>query len=167
MKASEFIGKVVIDQKGLEIGKIADIIVKPEECLIDRVIVSSGGVLSKKYFSVTDKEIEAIGDYIIIGLSRKEAEERLGQEDLDSVKKVELNFQKLTGKTAITQNGVELGTVEDMIVKPKECLIENVIIKSKPDLGRKQFMVGKGEITDIKDFMVLKLDLDDIEDRLI
>ncbi|MCK9151185.1 PRC-barrel domain-containing protein [Methanobacterium alcaliphilum] len=167
MKASEFIGKVVIDPKGLEIGKIADIIVKPEECLIDRVIISSGGVLSKKYLSVTEKEIDAIGDYIIITLSQEEAGERLGQEDFDSVKKVALNFQKLIGKTVITQNGVELGTVEDMIVKPKECLIENVIIKSKSDLGRKTFMVGEGEIIDIKDFMVLKLDLDDIEDRLI
>ena len=167
MKASEFIGKVVIDKKGLEIGKIADVIVKPQECLIDRIIISNGGVLNKKYFSVSEEEIEAIGDYVIITLSQNEAEDRLGQEDLDSVKKVEMNFQKLVGKTVITMNGVELGTVEDMIVKPQQCLIENVIVKSKSDLGKKPFMVGKGEITDIKDYMVLKLDLDDIEDRLI
>ncbi len=46
----------VIDQKGQEIGKITDIILKPQECLIDKVIISDGGVLSKKYFTITEKD---------------------------------------------------------------------------------------------------------------
>ncbi len=167
MKASEFIGKTVIDKKGNEIGKIADIIIKPQECLIDRVIISNTAVLNKKYFSVVDKEIEAIGDYVILKLDKEETDQKFGQEDLDSVRKIQVDFKKFVGKTVITQNGVEVGTVEDMIIQPHECLIENVIIKTKSDLGKKPFMLGEGEIKDIKDYVVLKMDLESIEDRLL
>lgn len=167
MKASEFIGKTVIDQKGQEIGKITDIILKPQECLIDKVIISDGGVLSKKYFTITEKEIEAIGDYVIIKMSKIDAEERIGQEDLESLKNVELNFKKLVGKTVITSNGVELGNVEDLMIQPQECLMENLVVKAKSELGKKIFKIENNEIADIKDYLILKIDFDSIEERII
>jgi sporulation protein YlmC with PRC-barrel domain len=167
MKASEFIGKTVIDQKGLEIGKVTDILLKPEECLIHKVIISDAAVLNKKYFTIDEGEIEAIGDYVIIKMSKKEAEARMGKEDVDSLKKIDLNFKKLVGKIVITRNGVELGNVEDLIVQPKECLMENIIVKSKSDLGKKNFNLEKGEILDIKDYLILKIDFEDIENRII
>lgn len=167
MKASEFIGKTVIDQKGQEIGKITDIILKPQECLIDKVIISDGGVLSKKYFTITEKEIDAIGDYVIIKMSKIDTEERIGQEDLESLKNVELNFKKLVGKTVITSNGVELGTVEDLMIQPQECLMENLVVKAKSELGKKSFKIENNEISDIKDYLILKIDFDSIEERII
>lgn len=167
MKASEFIGKTVIDQKGQEIGKITDIILKPKDCLIDKVLISEGGVLSKKYFTITEKEIDAIGDYVIVKMSKTDTKERIDQEDLESLKNVELNFKKLVGKTVITSNGVELGTVEDIMIQPKECLMENLVVKAKSELGKKSFTLENNEIADIKDYLILKIDFDSIEERII
>jgi sporulation protein YlmC with PRC-barrel domain len=167
MKASEFIGKTVIDQKGQEIGKITDIILKPKDCLIDKVLISDGGVLSKKYFTITEKEIDAIGDYVIVKMSKTDTKERIDQEDVESLKNVELNFKKLVGKTVITSNGVELGTVEDIMIQPKECLMENLVVKAKSELGKKSFTLENNEIADIKDYLILKIDFDSIEERII
>lgn len=167
MKASEFIGKTVIDQKGQEIGKITDIILKPKDCLIDKVLISDGGVLSKKYFTITEKEIDAIGDYVIVKMLKIDTKERIDQEDVESLKNVELNFKKLVGKTVITSNGVELGTVEDIMIQPKECLMENLVVKAKSELGKKSFTLENNEIADIKDYLILKIDFDSIEERII
>lgn len=167
MKASEFIGKTVIDQKGQQLGKIDDILLKPEDCLINKIIVSDGNVLNKKYFTITEGEIEAIGDYVILKLTKSEAEERIGQEDVESLKKVDLNYKKFIGKTVITSNGVELGTVEDLMVKPHECLMENVIVKAKSDLGKGNFTLENDEIKDIKDYLITKMDFDSIEERIL
>ncbi|HSO26239.1 MAG TPA: PRC-barrel domain-containing protein [Methanobacteriaceae archaeon] len=167
MKASEFIGKTVIDQKGQEIGKITDIILKPKDCLIDKVLISDGGVLSKKYFTITEKEIDAIGDYVIVKMSKTDTKERIDQEDVESLKNVELNFKKLVGKTVITSNGVELGTVEDIMIQPKECLMENLVVKAKSELGKKSFTLENNEIADIKYYLILKIDFDSIEERII
>jgi sporulation protein YlmC with PRC-barrel domain len=167
MKASEFIGKTVIDKKGQEIGKIADIILKPSDCLIDKILVSDGAVLNKKYFLITETEIEAIGDYVILKIELNDVEERINQESADSIKKIELNFKKLVGKTVITSNGVKLGTVEDIMIQPHECLMESIVVKSKSDLGKKNFMLDNGEIKDIKDYLVTKMDFDNIEDRIV
>lgn len=167
MKASEFIGKTVIDLKGQEIGKINDIILKPQDCLIDKVIISDGSVLSKKYFTITEKEIDAIGDYVIIKMSKDDTQERIDQEDVESLKNVELNFKKLVGKTVITSNGVELGTVEDIMIQPAECLMENLVVKAKSELGKKSFTLDNNEIAHIKDYLILKIDFDSIEERII
>lgn len=167
MKASEFIGKTVIDLKGQEIGKINDIILKPQDCLIDKVIISDGSVLSKKYFTITEKEIDAIGDYVIIKMSKDDTQERIDQEDVESLKNVELNFKKLVGKTVITSNGVELGTVEDIMIQPTECLMENLVVKAKSELGKKSFTLDNNEIAHIKDYLILKIDFDSIEERII
>ncbi|PKL68545.1 MAG: hypothetical protein CVV28_00020 [Methanobacteriales archaeon HGW-Methanobacteriales-1] len=167
MKASEFIGKTVIDKKGQEIGKIADIILKPSDCLIDKILVSDGAVLNKKYFTITESEIEAIGDYVILKISITDVEERISQEEADSLKKIELNFKKIVGKTVITSNGVKLGTVEDIMIQPHECLMESIIVKTKSDLGKKSFMLENNEIKDIKDYLITNMDFDSIEDRIV
>jgi sporulation protein YlmC with PRC-barrel domain len=167
MKASEFIGKTVIDKKGQETGKIADIILKPSDCLIDKILVSDGAVLNKKYFMITETEIEAIGDYVILKIELNDVGERINQENADSIKKIELNFKKLVGKTVITSNGVKLGTVEDIMIQPHECLMESIVVKSKSDLGKKNFMLENDEIKDIKDYLITKMDFDKIEDRIV
>lgn len=167
MKATEFMGKTVIDKTGLEVGKVEDIIIKSKKCLIDRIIIVTGGMINKKYFSVVEKNIEGVGDYILLNLDKNEIESQLAHEDKNYLKKVETNFEDVQGKTVITKNGVELGTVEDIIIQPDKCLIENIIVKAKDDLGKKPFLVGEGEINDIKDYMVLNLELDEVEDRII
>jgi hypothetical protein len=45
--------------------------------------------------------------------------------------------------------------------------MENIIVKSKSDLGKKNFNLEKGEILDIKDYLILKIDFEDIENRII
>ena len=64
MKASDLIGKTVINKKAVEVGKVAEISIVLKKCLFDRVLISTGSTLSKKYFEVTESEISSIGDYM-------------------------------------------------------------------------------------------------------
>ncbi|MGC9516707.1 MAG: PRC-barrel domain-containing protein [Methanomicrobiales archaeon] len=167
MKASEFIGKTVIDKEGLEIGKIEDLVIKPKKCLIDRVIISTGGAIRKSYFSIDESDIQNIGDYILLNLDKKAAEKKFGTEDLGEIKKFEVNYHKFIGKTVIAKKGVEAGRVEDLIIEPKECLINNVVVKGTSKFKKRNFTVGEGEITDIGDYVLLNIEPSDILARIV
>jgi sporulation protein YlmC with PRC-barrel domain len=167
MKASEFIGKTVIDNDGVEIGKIEDLVIKPEKCLIDRVIISTGGAIRKDYFSIDESDIANIGDYILLNIDKQAAEVKFGTEDLGKIKKLEINYNKFIGKTVIAKKGVDAGKVEDLIIEPKECLINNVIVKGSTRFKKKNFTVGEGEITDIGDYVLINIEPSDILERII
>jgi sporulation protein YlmC with PRC-barrel domain len=166
MKASEFIGKIVIDKKALEVGRIADMIIKAKKCLIDKIIISKGPAINRKYFSINENEIAEIGDFILLNLDKEETDERVGTVKLDDIEKTEITFGKFTGKTVIAQKGLEVGKVVDMVIEPKGCLINNVIISTGPAIRKKYFMVGEGEISEIGDYVLLNLDKETINKRI-
>lgn len=167
MKASEFIGKTVIDRDGVEIGKIEDLVIKPQKCLIDRVIIATGGSLRKNYFSIDESDIANIGDYILLKIDKESAEAKFGTEDLAKIKKLEVNYNKFIGKTVIAKKGVDAGRVEDLVIEPKECLINNVIVKGSSKFKKKEFTIGEGEITDIGDYVLINIEPADILKRII
>jgi sporulation protein YlmC with PRC-barrel domain len=73
----DIIGKVVLAQKGMEIGKISDMFIDPKGCLIHNVIISTGGTFNKKYLMVSDEDIQDIGDYVILKLTKEEVMDRV------------------------------------------------------------------------------------------
>jgi sporulation protein YlmC with PRC-barrel domain len=72
----DIVGKVVVAQKGMEVGKIADMYIDPEGCLIHNVVISTGGTFSKKYLMISDMDIQDIGDYVILKLTKDEVNDR-------------------------------------------------------------------------------------------
>ncbi|MCE5213308.1 MAG: PRC-barrel domain-containing protein [Methanobacterium sp.] len=70
----DIVGKVVIAQKGMEVGQIEDMFIDPKGCLIHNVIISTGGTFNKKRLMISDEDIQDIGDYIILKLTKEEVE---------------------------------------------------------------------------------------------
>ncbi len=57
MKASEFIGMSVLDKGAHEVGKVAEISLKLKTCMVDKIFISTGGALNKKYFAVSGDDL--------------------------------------------------------------------------------------------------------------
>lgn len=75
MRASELLGKKVIDKDANEVGKIADIEIDTSTGTIDYLIVSKAGLSFKpKTFPVKIEDVNTIGDYVILGVKPKELE---------------------------------------------------------------------------------------------
>ncbi|MGV8144064.1 MAG: PRC-barrel domain-containing protein [Methanothermobacter sp.] len=70
-------GKIVISQKGMEIGKIDDMYIDPKGCLIHNVVISTGRTFNKKHLMISDEDIQDIGDYVILDLTKDQVEERI------------------------------------------------------------------------------------------
>lgn len=72
----DVVGKVVVAQKGMEVGKIADMYIDPEGCLIHNVVIATGGTFGKKYLMISDVDIQDIGDYVVLKLTKDEVYNR-------------------------------------------------------------------------------------------
>jgi uncharacterized protein YrrD len=70
-------GKVVLAQEGLEIGKISDMIIDPKGCLIHNIIITTGNAFSKKHLMISDDDIISIGDYVILKLTKEDVEAKI------------------------------------------------------------------------------------------
>lgn len=76
MKATEFLGKPVLDKNVLEIGKVSDMFIKPKEGLITGFTISTGEItLRKNDFKIGIDEIAEVGDYILLNIAKFELEE--------------------------------------------------------------------------------------------
>jgi len=166
MKASEFIGMKVLDKEANEVGKVEEIAVEFGKCLINKIFISSGFTLNKKYLVIVNDEIAEVGDYLQLKLNKTEIEEH-------KVDKIDENlgngtrFKYFTGKTVLTINGMEVGKVTDMAIDPKGCLIHNIIVTSGNALNKKNLMISNENISAIGDYLILKLDQEQVKERVI
>ncbi len=69
MKATEIIGKKVIDKNAFEVGKVSDFDLNTEKWSIDGVYVSSGILGSD--FRVSIEEVDKIGDFVVLKIEKK------------------------------------------------------------------------------------------------
>ena len=94
MQVSEFIGKKVVDNKGMEIGKISDVDIMPIEGLVSSITVSTGDTLLRtKSLEIKPDDIKQVGDYVLINLNTDSIEKKVEE-------KKETNEEK--PKTRIT-----------------------------------------------------------------
>ena len=70
------VGKTVLSEDAMTVGKIEDMVIEPKECLIHQILVSTGGTFSKKHLMISDTDIKHIGDYMVLKLSKEELEEK-------------------------------------------------------------------------------------------
>lgn len=166
MKASEFIGMKVLDKETNEVGKVAEISLKLKKCLVDNILISTGGTLNKKYFRILNEDIAEIGDYVLLNLSKTGVD---GKEHFDKIEDAEPHgslFKDIVGKVVLAQKGMEVGKISDMYIDPKGCLINNVIISTGGTFNKKYLMIADEDIEDIGDYVILKLTKDQVEERI-
>ena len=83
MKANEFIGMKVLDKEANEVGKVAEIAVVFKKCLVDKIFVSMGSALSKKYLVIVEEDIAEIGDYLQLKIDKEGLEEQVKVDKID------------------------------------------------------------------------------------
>ena len=77
MKVSDFFGRRVLDKKANEIGKIADMVIKPKEGIITSMIISTSDFgLTRKDLEIVTTDIEEVGDYVLLNIEKEELKAR-------------------------------------------------------------------------------------------
>ena len=74
---NDFTGKTVVSIDGMEVGKVTDMAIDPKGCLIHNIIVTSGNALNKKNLMVSNEDISAMGDYLILKLDQEKVNEKM------------------------------------------------------------------------------------------
>ncbi len=72
----DLVGKTVLSEDAMTVGKIEDMVIEPKECLVHKILVSTGGTFNKKHLMISDTDIKHIGDYMVLKLSKEELEEK-------------------------------------------------------------------------------------------
>ena len=76
MKVSEFLGTRVLDKNALEIGKVSDMFINPEEGLINIITVSTGEFgIRRKDIEIKPQEISVLGDYLLLNIANADVED--------------------------------------------------------------------------------------------
>lgn len=73
----DLVGKTVLSEDAMTVGKIEDMIIEPKECIIHQILVSTGGTFNKKHLKISDADIKHIGDYIVLKISKEELEKKI------------------------------------------------------------------------------------------
>ena len=167
MKASEFIGMKVLDKEANEVGKVAEIAVVFKKCLVDKIFISIGSALNKKYLVIVDEDIAEVGDYLQLKIDKEGIDEKVKVDKIEEFLNKGTRFKDFIGRTVLTINGMEVGKITDMVIDPKGCLIHNIIVTTGGTLSKKHLMISDKDINAMGDYMILKLDPEQVEDRVM
>ena len=97
MQVSDFLGKKVIDENAIEIGKISDVDLLPIEGLINSITISTGDTLLRnKTFQIKPDDIKQVGDYVLLKLGRSSIREVEDKEKEEKEEKEEKPKTRLT-----------------------------------------------------------------------
>jgi sporulation protein YlmC with PRC-barrel domain len=167
MKASEFIGMKVLDSEANEVGKVAEIAVVYKKCLLDKVFISIGSALNKKYLVIVDEDIAEVGDYLQLKLNKKGIEDQVKVDKIEDFLGKGTKYRDFLGKTVLTKSGMDVGKISDMMIDPKGCLIHNIVVTTGGALNKKHLMISDDDIEAMGDYLIIKLDQDQIKDRIM
>ena len=73
----DIVGKTVITDDAMEVGKVSDMLIDPKGCLIHNVLISTGPAFRKKHLTVSDEDIHSFGDYAILNFDKEEVNKRI------------------------------------------------------------------------------------------
>lgn len=166
MKASEFIGMKVLDKEANEVGKVAEIAIVFKKCLVDKIFISTGSALNKKYLVVVDTDISEVGDYLQLKLSKSGIEEQVKVDKIDDFLGKGSRYKDFIGKSVVTKTGMDVGKISDMMIDPKGCLIHNIVVSTGGALNKKHLMISDDDIDALGDYLILKLDQQQVEERI-
>ena len=167
MKASEFIGMKVLDSEANEVGKVAEIAVVYKKCLLDKVFISVGSALNKKFLVIVDEDIAEVGDYLQLKLSKEGIEDQVKVDKIEEFLGKGTRYKDFLGKNVLTKTGMDVGKISDMMIDPKGCLIHNIVVTTGGTLNKKHLMISDDDIEAMGDYLIIKLDQDQIKDRIM
>lgn len=73
MKVTDFLGKRVVDKKAMEIGKISDVFIEPDQAIITGIEISTGEFgLRRTDLYITPGEIDEVGDYVLLKVEKSD-----------------------------------------------------------------------------------------------
>jgi sporulation protein YlmC with PRC-barrel domain len=73
MNVSEFLGTKVLDKNGFEIGKVSDMLINPNEGIINFISISTGEFgIRRKDIQINPNDVNVMGDYLLLKLSRED-----------------------------------------------------------------------------------------------
>lgn len=163
MKASEFIGMKVLDKQVNEVGKVSELSLKLKHCLVEKIYISTGGTLNKKYFAIVENDIAEIGDYVQLNLDQDAIEELVMVDKLEDIMQEGFHFKDVVGKGVISHDAMEIGKISDMLIDPKGCLINKVIITTGSAFNKKTLMISDEDIEAMGDYIILRFKKSEIE----
>jgi sporulation protein YlmC with PRC-barrel domain len=165
MKGSEFIGMTVLDKNAKKVGKIAEMEIKLKKCVVNKIFISTGSAIGKRYFTIVEEDIEKVGDYVQLNLDKVGINEKVHVDKVDEFVEKGSRFKEIVGKVVVSQEGLEVGKIGDMIIEPKGCLINNIVITTGSIFRKKDLTISDKDIDAIGDYVMLKLKKDDLETR--
>ncbi len=167
MKASEFIGMKVLDKETNEIGKVEEITIAFKQCLIEKIFISIGSALNRKYLVVVNDDIAEVGDYLQLNINKAEIEDQVKVDKIDDFIENGFKYKDFVGKTVLTQSGIEVGNVNDVMIDPKGCLVHEIVVTTGNALNRKYLKISDEDIQAIGDYVILKLNQEQIKDKIM
>ena len=51
--------------------------IDPKGCLVHEIVVTTGNALNRKYLKISDEDIQAIGDYVILKLNQEQIKDKI------------------------------------------------------------------------------------------
>ena len=166
MKASKFIGMTVLDNEAKEVGKIAELEIKPKHCLVDKIWVATGSALNKKYFSVGEDDLDKVGDYVQLKLNTEGIDLKPKVNKLGELLETGSLFKDIVGKTVLTYDAMEVGKISDMLIDPKGCMVHNILISTGPTFRKKHLKISDEDIHDFGDYAILKLRKEEVTKKI-
>lgn len=73
----DFVGKTVISEDAIGVGKIENIIIDTEGCLIHELLISTGKAFDKKHLMISDADIKHIGDYVLLRITKEGLQKKI------------------------------------------------------------------------------------------
>lgn len=93
MKVTEFLGIRVVDNQGMEIGKVSEVIIEPKEAEIMGINISTGEFgLRRKDLYIIPSQIAEVGDYILLNIARVDVSEVSEESDNNNSSKTRIDI---------------------------------------------------------------------------
>lgn len=173
MRASEFIGMKVITKDAKDVGKVAELSIKLKNGLVDMIFmvdtifISIGSTLSKKYIAVAQDDILVVGDYVQLNVDVEDAAKRVKLDKIEDLSPMGSRFKDFVGKVVLTKEGIEVGKISDMILDTNGFLVPNVIVDTGKTFNKKKLVISDDDIDRVGDYILLQLEKEDIDQRIL
>jgi sporulation protein YlmC with PRC-barrel domain len=165
MNAEKLKGMKVLDNDGVQIGKVSDLGIDCEQFKIRNILISTGGIFSKKYFTADIDEINKINSNIHLKSSK---EEQNIATPIEVSSPEDYFFKNFQYRVVKTNEEPLLGLIKDIIFDLKNDLTFDVVIEKLVGgpLGKPSFTASLEDFSNVDILMTLKLDKNEIKERL-
>jgi len=157
----------VLDNKGCEIGKISDLGINWDELKIESILVSTGEFFGKKYFTVNMGDLGEIDSSVHLKCSKEDVDQ-ISNIDLKNSEGEHYFFKDFQNIYVTSADAKPVGPVKDLYINSDDALTFKVIIEASRGKFSKNgyFMIDSGDINDIREFIILNLNNEEIKQRI-